>query len=122
MPTTRTPTPPGRLRRPLFTDPDDPLGLFGDGPPTWIINKGKPGQRPSFSAGEAMQQRDATVFKLRWHAKHGTLATANQTATSLAALALADKLDACAPPQRPCLAAPAPHACARNNDGSSRTT
>jgi hypothetical protein len=102
MPTTRTPTLPGRLRRPLFPDPDDPLGLFGDGPPTWIINKGKPGQRPSFTAGEATRQRDATTFKLRWHANHAA-AAGNQTPTSLAALALADKLDACAPPRRPCL-------------------
>ena len=108
MLTTRTPTLPGRQRRLLLPNPDDPLGLFGDGPPTWIINRGKPGQRPSFSAGEATQQRDATVSKLRWHANHVTLATGKQTPTSLAALALADKLDACAPPQRPCLSGACP--------------
>jgi hypothetical protein len=59
--TTRTSTLRGRLRRPVVPNPDDPLGLFGDGPPTWTINAGKPGQRPSSSAGEAMKQRDATA-------------------------------------------------------------
>lgn len=96
-------TPPGRRRRLVFPNPDDPLGLFGDGPPTWTVNKGKLGQRPSSSAGEAMKQRDATVFKLRWHANHAALLAGNQTVTSLAASALADKLDTCAPPSRPCL-------------------
>jgi hypothetical protein len=103
MPYTRSPTPPGRPRRPQFTDPDDPLGLFGDGPPTWTINKGKPGQRPSFSAGEAMRQRDATALKLGWHANHVASAAGNETTTSIAAWALADKLDACAPSRNPCL-------------------
>ena len=42
-----------------------------------------------------MQERDATVLKVRWHAKHVTLLMGKQTATSLAVLALADKLDAC---------------------------
>jgi hypothetical protein len=91
------------LRRPKLPNPYDPLGLFGDGPPTWIINKGKPWERPSSSAAEAIKQRDATVFRLRWHANHVALLAGNPTATSLAASALADKLDACAPPSRPCL-------------------
>jgi len=115
MPTTiRTSIVQGRLRRPLslrrpaLPKPDDPLGLFGDGPPWWTINKGKPGQRPSSSAGEAMKQRDATVFKLRWHANHAALLAGNPTATSLAASALADKLDACAPPRNPCLSGACP--------------
>jgi hypothetical protein len=112
--TTRTSVLRGRLRTPLFLrrpalpNPDDPLGLFGDGPPWWTINKGKPGQRPSSSAREAMKQRDATVFKLRWHANHAALLAANQTATSRAALVLADKLDACAAPKRPCLSGACP--------------
>jgi hypothetical protein len=105
--TTRTPIVPKRL--PLFRrHPDDPLDLFGDGPPWWIINKSKPGQRPSFSASEAMRQRDATAFKLRWHAMHIALLAGIPTATSLAALALADKLDTCAPPRNPCLSGACP--------------
>ena len=112
--TTRTSIVRGRLRRPLFLrrpalpKPDDPLGLFGDGPPWWTINKGKPGQRPSSSAGEAMKQRDAPAFRLRWHANHVALLAGNETTTSLAASALADKLDACAPPSRPCLSGACP--------------
>ena len=110
----RSSTPRGRLRRLLFLrqpallNPDDPLGLFGDGPPTWTINRGKLGQRPSSSAAEAMKQRDATAFKLRWHAEHVALLAGNQTATSLAALALADKLGPCDPPRNPCLSGACP--------------
>ncbi len=96
------------LRRPASPKPDDPLGLYGDGPPTWTINKDKPGERPSSSAGEATKQRNATVFKLSWHAKHVALLAGNPTATSLAALALADKLDACDPPRNPCLSGTCP--------------
>lgn len=96
-------------RRPLsLRRPADPLGLFGDGPPWWTINKGKPGERPSFSAGETMRRRDATVFKLRWHANHAALLAGYPPAGSLAALALADRLDACAPPKRPCLSGACP--------------
>jgi len=95
-------------RRLVVLNTHDPLGLFSDGPPWWTINKGKPGQRPSSSAGEAMKQRDATVFKLRWHANHAALLAGNQTPTSLAASALADKRDACAPPKRPCLSGACP--------------
>ena len=42
-------------------EPDDPLGLFGDGPPWWTINKGKPWQRPSSSAarGDEAARRDS---------------------------------------------------------------
>jgi hypothetical protein len=101
--TTGTSTLRGRLRRPVVPNPDGPLGLFGDGPPYWTINEGKLGERESPSAREAMKQRDAAAFRLRWRGKHATNAAANQTAPSHAALALADKLDACAPPQNPCL-------------------
>jgi hypothetical protein len=69
-------------RRPKLPNPYDPLGLFGDGPPTWIINKGKLGQRPSFSADEAMKERDATVFKLRWHANLVALLTEHAAAST----------------------------------------
>ena len=96
------------VRRPTLPKPYDPLGLFGDGPPKWTINKDKPGERPSTSASEAARQRDARAFKLRWHAKRGALLAGNPTATSFAASALADKLDACAPPQRPCLSGACP--------------
>ncbi len=66
--TTRTSVLRGRLRRPLslrrpsLPNPDDPLGLFGDGPPTWTINKDKVGERKSPSAGEATRQRTATLL------------------------------------------------------------
>ncbi len=96
------------LRRPKLPNPCDPLGLFGDGPPTWTINKGKLGQRPSSSAAEAMRQRTATAARLRWHANHVALLAGNPTATSLAASALADRLDACAPPRNPCLSGACP--------------
>jgi hypothetical protein len=96
------------LRRSASPKPGDPLGLFGDGPPNWTINEGKLWERPSSSAGEAKKHRDATVFKLRWHAKHAALLAGNETQTSLAASALADKLDACAPPSRPCLSGACP--------------
>ena len=55
-----------------------------------------------------MRQREATAFKLRWHAKRVALLAGNPTATSFAASALTDKLDACAPPQRPCLSGACP--------------
>ncbi len=48
--TTRTSTPWGELRRPVLPNPDDPLGLFGDGPPHWTINAGKLGERALPSA------------------------------------------------------------------------
>ncbi len=115
MPTTTRPSKlRGRLKRPLLLqrlslpNSDDPLGLFGDGPPWWTISKGKPWQRPSPSAGKATRQRDATVFKLRWHANHVALLAGNPTPTSLAASALADKLDACDPPRNPCLSGACP--------------
>ena len=89
-------------------NPDDPLDLFGDGPPTWTINKDTLGERPSSSAGEATRQRKATTFRLRWHANHAALLAGNPTPTGLAASALADKLAACAPPSRPCLSGACP--------------
>jgi hypothetical protein len=104
----------GRLRSPLsprqpaLPNPDDPLGLFGDGPPTWTVNKDKLREHPSSSAGGAMKQRKATAFRLRWHANHAALLAGNQTATSLAASALADKLDPCDPPRNRCLSGACP--------------
>ena len=81
-PRARTPPrrPPMPVRRPTLPNPDDPLGLFGDGPPTWTINKGKLGERPSSSAREAIKQRDATALKLLWHANHVALSTGNRNA------------------------------------------
>jgi hypothetical protein len=96
------------LNRPKLTNAYDPLGLFGDGPPTWTINKGKLGERPSFSCDEVLEQRDGAAFKLRWHEKHMASLAGNETATSLAARALANKLDACSPPNRPCLSGACP--------------
>jgi hypothetical protein len=96
------------LQRPKLGKQYDPLGLFGNGPPTWTVNKGKLGERPSCSAREATGQRDATARKLRWHAKHADLLAGNETATTIAASALADKLDACAPPRNPCLSGACP--------------
>ena len=96
------------LRRLSLPNSDDPLGLFGDGPPWWTISKAKPWQRPSSSAREAKKRRDATVFKLRWHANHVALLAGNPTPTSLAASALADKLEACDPPRYPCLSGACP--------------
>ncbi len=99
---------PRLLRQPALPKPDDPLGLFGDGPPTWTINKDKLCERESPSAREAMKQRDAAAFKLRWHAKHVASLSGNETPTSLAVSALADKLEACAPPNCPCLSGACP--------------
>jgi hypothetical protein len=95
-------------RRPTIPDTDDPLGLFRDGPPTWTINAGKAWQRPSSTARDAKKHCDATVSKLRWHGNHVALLAGNHTPTSLAALALADKLEACAPPRNPCLSGACP--------------
>jgi hypothetical protein len=107
--TTRTSTASGQqLRRLVVPNPDDQRELFGDGAPTWTINKGKPGERKSPSAHEAMKQREATALKLRWHGNHASNAAANPTAKSEAALALAYKLDRCAPPHNPCLSGACP--------------
>ena len=81
MPPIETATWPRRLRRPVVLN-FDPLGLFGDGPPWWTINKGKPEQRPSSSAREAKNQRDATVFKLRWHANRAAKTAGKPTPTA----------------------------------------
>ena len=92
--TTRTSTASGQqLRRLVVPNPDDQRELFGDGAPTWTINKGKPGERKSPSADEAKKRHDATVFKLRWHGNHVALSAGHPTRTSLAALALPDKLE-----------------------------
>jgi hypothetical protein len=98
--------------------PDDPLGLFGDGPPGWTINKGKPRERKSPSADEAMRQREATVFKLRWHGNHVALLAGHPTRTSLAAFALADKLEPARHREIPVSAGRVQYAFGRNNDGS----
>jgi hypothetical protein len=96
------------LKRTTVAKPYSPLELFGDGYPTWTTNAGKGGQRPSPSTRQAKRQRDAKAQKLRWHANHMASLAGNETATSIVALALADKLDACAPPRRPCLSGACP--------------
>jgi hypothetical protein len=96
------------LKRTRVEEPYRPLELFGDGPPTWTINAGKGGQRPSPSTRQAKRQRDAKAQRLSWHANHMASLAGNETATSKGAFALADKLDACAPPRRPCLSGACP--------------
>ena len=80
-------------------NPMIPLGSSATVPHRGRSARASPGNAQSPSAREATKQRDATVFRLRWHANHVALLAGNPTATSLAASALADKLDACAPPQ-----------------------
>lgn len=92
----------------MLRRPNDPLGLFGDGPPWWTISKGAPWQRPSPTAHQAKKQREATTFKLRWHANHVALLAGDPTSMTLAAMALAEKLDRCAPPELPCLSGACP--------------
>jgi hypothetical protein len=106
--TTRTAIAPGQRRRFVVPKLDDPLGLFGDGPPWWTISKGKAWQRPSSTARQAKRQREARAFKLRWHGNHVAMLAGNPTSRSIAALALADKLDRCAPPELPCLSGACP--------------
>jgi hypothetical protein len=72
----------------------DPLELFGDGPPRWTMNKGKLGERPSFSSCETIKERDATPFRHRRRGNYLALLRGNQTAMSPAALAFAHKLGA----------------------------
>jgi SLT domain-containing protein len=48
----------------------DPLGLFGDGRPHWVVNKGKRWERPRQTIRQAVRQRNATTKKLRWHGNH----------------------------------------------------
>jgi hypothetical protein len=49
-----------------------------------------------------MKQRDATASKLRWHANHAANTVGNPTVSTIAALTLANKLDACDPPRNAC--------------------
>jgi hypothetical protein len=96
------------LKRTMVAKPYSPLELFSDGPPTLTINASKRGQRPSTSTRQAKRQRDVKAQRLRRHAKHMASLAGSETATSIVALALADKLDACAPPRRPCLSGACP--------------
>jgi hypothetical protein len=77
---------------------DDPRGLFGDGPPHWLVNRGKPYERPSQTLAQANQQRAEVINNLRWHGKrHGDDAI----------IGLAEKLLACKP-VKPCLSGACP--------------
>ncbi len=77
----------------------DLRGLFDDRPPHWPVNKGKPWARPSQTALEAALQRDAHVYKLRWHGKRDDYQPD---------LTLANILAACNPPLYPCLCGACP--------------
>jgi hypothetical protein len=95
-------------RRSRLKNADDPLGLFGDGPPRWSIMEGKIGERPSSSAHEATRERDMMASILRRHAKLMARLEGGVTANSMAASALADKFDHCDPPRYPCLSGTCP--------------
>ena len=97
--TTRTSIVRGRLRRALFlrrphSKPDDPLGLFGDGPPSVDHQQGQARatpivQRRARRRGSATRQHSSCAGTRTTSA----LLAGNPTTTSLAASALADKLD-----------------------------
>jgi hypothetical protein len=72
---------------------------YGDGPPQWVEAAGKRWERPCRTASDASELREQSVSLLRRHGKgHRT------------ALALADRLDECAPRQR-CMSGACPECC-----------
>jgi hypothetical protein len=89
------------LKRPMLAKQYDPKELFRDGPRPWTIVQGKLGERPSSGAREAVKERDATPFRQRLRGNHLALLRGKPTATSIGALAFADKLDVCPRPERP---------------------
>ena len=106
MPNTRNPHPPGggerlihdRPRKNLIMDREDPLGLFRRRPPTLDVKRGEAqeyesAQRPR---GEVAARRDMMVPGCAGKRIASPSQQAIETPTSLAAAALADKLDACA--------------------------
>jgi hypothetical protein len=76
----------------------DPRGLFGDGPPHWIVNTGKPYEHPSQTLVQANKQRLDVINTLRWHGKRND---------DNAIISVADKLLACKP-ATPCLSGACP--------------
>lgn len=67
--------------------------LFGDGPPHWIVNKGKEYEQPCQTLAQANSQRKAVMRKLRWHGKRND---------NKEVLALRANLQSCKP-AHPCL-------------------
>ena len=77
-----------------------PLGnSYTDGPPQWIMSKGKPYERPCQTLAQANRQRIAAAKRLHWHGnRNGDMATIN-----LEARLLAEEN-----PVRPCLSGACP--------------
>jgi hypothetical protein len=76
----------------------DPLGLFTDGPPHWVVSKGKKYERPSQTLAQANRQRMVAAKRLHWHGNRNG---------DMAAINLETKLLACKPSQ-PCLSGACP--------------
>ena len=64
---------------------------FGNGSPTWRINRGKPSERFCDTFADADDQREQLIAKLNWLGKHHRLPAAQQ---------LARKLRRCGGPKR----------------------
>ena len=62
----------------LLTD-----NLFGDGPPTWTVSKGKPWERHCDALADATAQRDQVCQKLLWHAANSGCKEARHLAAKL---------------------------------------
>jgi hypothetical protein len=74
------------LLRALLTDE-----YFGNGPPNWIVSRGKANARPSQTREGAIALRRAEARKLCWHANHANIPLANE---------LTDILNKCRPGNR----------------------
>jgi hypothetical protein len=59
------------------------VNYYCNGPPTWIVSRGKPWQRLSQTNEEAETQRDAEVRKLRWHERYSNMPDAGRLAAVL---------------------------------------
>jgi hypothetical protein len=89
---------PKKPKSPLSAPIADLTALFGDGPPPWVVNKGKVYEQPCQTLAQANSQRKAVMRKLRWRGKHNGDA---------AAIALREKLQSCKPAQ-PCFSGACP--------------
>ena len=76
----------------------EPLGLFTDGPPHWVVSKGKKYERPSQTMSQANKQRMAATRRLHWHGARNA---------DMAAINLEAKLLSCKS-TRPCLSGACP--------------
>lgn len=75
------------MPRHTYTGPPfpDPLGLFTDGPPHWIVSKNKTYERPCQTLVEANLQRKAVAKTLHWHGnRNGDIASLDLEAKLLA--------------------------------------